>query len=168
VKLSALTAALDWTMRIIMAAALLAMMVLTFVDVLGRYAFNAPVFGASEMISYLLATTLFAGLAVVSGERSHITVTLFDAWLDHKTGRARLWIVHAFSLAALALIAVELFRHGSRMIHGRTATIVLDWAMWPLTMAMAAIAAIGFVLLLTASARARPRDAAGPREGPPP
>ena len=150
-----------------MAAALLAMMVLTFVDVLGRYAFNAPVFGASEMISYLLATTLFAGLAVVSGERSHISVTLFDAWLDRKAGRWRLWVVQAFSLAALAMIAVELFRHGSRMIRVQTATIVLDWAMWPLAMAMAAMAVAGVVLLLTASSRARSRDAVGRSDGPP-
>jgi TRAP-type transport system small permease protein len=156
VKLSTLTSLLDWTMRITMAAALLVMMILTFVDVLGRYAFNAPIFGASEMISYLLAIMLFAGLAFVSGERSHIAITLFEGWLDRKVGAARHVFIQVFCLAALALLAVELFRHGLRMIHARNATIVLDWSLWPLIMAMAAMAAIGFALL------------AAPRRHPPP
>jgi len=149
-----------------MAAALLAMMLLTFVDVLGRYAFNAPIYGASEMISYLLAAMLFAGLALVSGERSHITVTLFEDWLDRKVGRARHWFIQAFCLAALALLAVELFRHGLRMIHDQKNTIVLEWSMWPLTMAMAAMAAIGFGLLL-APRRGRTHTPAEPVDGGP-
>jgi TRAP-type C4-dicarboxylate transport system permease small subunit len=164
VKLSTLTALLDWTMKIIMAAALLAMMVLTFVDVLGRYAFNAPVFGAGEMISYLLAITLFAGLAFVSGERSHISITLFDGWLDRNVGAARQLFIQVFCLAALALLAVELFRHGLRMIHARNTTIVLDWSLWPLTMAMAAMAAIGLALL-AAPRRHPPRAPAEPHGG---
>ena len=148
-----------------MAAALLAMMILTFVDVLGRYAFNAPVFGASEMIAYLLAVTLFAGFAVVSGERSHITVTLFEPWLNRRAGRVRHWLIQAFCLAALALVAIELFRHASRMIQDRNATIVLDWAMWPLTMAMAASAGIGAALLVL---RLRSGGTAGPGGDAPP
>lgn len=163
-KLSTLTSALDWAMRIIVAAALLAMMILTFVDVVGRYAFNAPIFGASEMISYLLAIMLFAGLAFVSGERSHITVTLFEGWADRTFGRARHWLIRASCLAALGLLAVELFRHGLRMIQSRSATIVLDWSQWPLTMGMAAMAAIGFALLF-APRRDRPVEPPRPQDG---
>ena len=167
-KLRRLTAALDWAMRIIMAAALLAMMILTFVDVLGRYAFKAPVFGASELISFLLAATLFSGFALVSGERSHITVTLFEGRLDRNVGRARHWFVHAFCLAALALVAVELTRHALRMIQDRTATIVLDLAIWPLTLAMALMTAIGLVLLVLRTRRSLREGPAAHDKGAPP
>jgi TRAP-type C4-dicarboxylate transport system permease small subunit len=166
-KFPSLTSALEWTMRILMAAALLAMMILTFVDVIGRYAFNAPIFGTSEMISYLLAILLFAGLALVSGERGHITITILEGWMDRRVGRARRWFIHAFCLAAMALVAVELFRHGLRMIHDQKATIVLEWSLWPLTMAMAAMAAAGFVLLLAAKGN-RSRRPAAPDDGSPP
>jgi TRAP-type C4-dicarboxylate transport system permease small subunit len=168
VKLSVLTAALDWAMRIIMAAALLAMMILTFVDVLGRYAFKAPIFGASELISFLLAAMLFSGFAFVSGERSHITVTLFEGWLDRNIGRIRHWFVQAFCLAALALVAVELTRHALRMIRDRTATIVLDLAIWPLTLAMALMTGIGLVLLMLRARRGRHEGPAPSDDGAPP
>jgi TRAP-type transport system small permease protein len=147
-KLHLLVSALHALMRIIMAAALLAMMILTFADVIGRYAFSAPIFGSSEMISFLLAMTLFAGLAAVTGERNHIAITLFESALRGKAGLIRRWFVHLFCSAALALLAVELFRHGRRMLHDRTATIVLEWELWPLVLAMAAMAAVGFALLL--------------------
>jgi TRAP-type C4-dicarboxylate transport system permease small subunit len=146
-----------------MAAALLAMMILTFVDVLGRYAFKAPVFGASELISFLLAAMLFSGLALVSGEHGHITVTLFENWLDRKIGFARRWFIQAFCLAALALVAVKLARHALRMTRDRTATIVLDLATWPLTAAMALMTAMGIVLMVLRARRCR-RDASAARD----
>lgn len=132
-----------------MAASLLAMMILTFVDVVGRYAFRAPIFGSSEMISYLLAVTVFAGLAVVTGERNHVTIALFEGWrADRLAGTVRRMFAQGFCCAAMAALAVELFRHAGRMIADRTSTIVLEWSLWPLVAAMAAMAATGFLLAL--------------------
>jgi TRAP-type C4-dicarboxylate transport system permease small subunit len=42
------------------------MMLLTFVDVVGRYVLGKPIFGASEMISTLLSLLIFAGLVLPS------------------------------------------------------------------------------------------------------
>lgn len=130
-----------------MAASLLAMMILTFVDVVGRYVFRAPIFGSSEMISYLLAVTVFAGLAVVTGERNHVTIALFEGWRAGRlAGTIRRLFVQGFCCAVLALLAIELCRHAGRMIADRTSTIVLEWKLWPLVAAMAAMAAAGFLL----------------------
>ena len=64
---------LKWTVSCF----LFLMMGITFVDVLGRYVFNAPIFGAAEMIQFLLAVTVFSGLVLASLQDSHIAVTIF-------------------------------------------------------------------------------------------
>ena len=45
---------------------LLAMMLLTFVDVVARYVLNRPVRGAFEVTELLLLVLIFAGLPLVS------------------------------------------------------------------------------------------------------
>ena len=57
--------------------AMLVMVVLTCVDVIGRYGFHNSVFGASEMIELLMVAVVFGGLAFVTASDEHITVTLF-------------------------------------------------------------------------------------------
>lgn len=53
-------------------------MLLTFADVIGRYLFSQPIFGASEVISALLAATIFAGLGITNARDEHIVVELID------------------------------------------------------------------------------------------
>ena len=48
------------------AAILLAMMGLTFVDVVARYVFNRPLAGAFEVTELLLLVLIFAGLPLVT------------------------------------------------------------------------------------------------------
>ncbi len=58
--------------------ALATMMILTFVDVNLRYWIGEPILGSNEMTEFLLGTVVFCGLVIVSGERSHIVVTLLE------------------------------------------------------------------------------------------
>ena len=63
-----LRSAEHWPLEIlkwIVSLLLFLMMAITFVDVIGRYLFNAPIFGAAEMIQFLLAGTVFSGLILV-------------------------------------------------------------------------------------------------------
>lgn len=131
----------------LMGVVVFAMMILTFVDVVGRYLLNKPLPGAAEIISFLLAISLFAGLAAVSGESRHITVTLFQAPLDRRMKRLRTSIVRVFSFLTMLLIAAELLRHTWRMIEFGRTTIVLGWPLWPLTLLMATASAIGALLI---------------------
>jgi TRAP-type C4-dicarboxylate transport system permease small subunit len=150
-----LVSALEW----IMGVTLFVMMMLTFVDVIGRYLLNKPVPGAAEIISFLLAVSLFAGLAIVSGENRHISVTLFQPMLDRRMKRLRIVILRIFSYLTMALISVELFRHTSRMIEFGRSTIVLDWPLWPMTLLMAIASAIAVILMyLRRGADESPQD----------
>ena len=56
--------------------ALVAMMLLTTSDVIGRYFFNAPVLGAYEITEYLMLIMVFAFLALAQSEKVHINVDI--------------------------------------------------------------------------------------------
>ena len=70
-----LAALLDQTLLSISAFVMFVMMALTFIDVLGRYIFAAPLPGAFEMIQFLMPFLIFAVLPILTKEDSHITVT---------------------------------------------------------------------------------------------
>lgn len=66
-------------------AALLAMMLLTTVDVIGRYFFNHPVLGALEITEFLVLILIFSFLAHSQAKKSHVSVDLlfkhFPGWM---------------------------------------------------------------------------------------
>lgn len=62
-------------------ASLLAMMLLTFADVIMRSFANAPITGAAEITEILLAATVFAAMPATSLWGRHISVDLFDSYL---------------------------------------------------------------------------------------
>ncbi len=58
-----------------------AMVLLTFVDVVGRRLFNTPVFGANDLTEHLMAVIVFAGMPLLTAQREHLSIDLLDAWL---------------------------------------------------------------------------------------
>ena len=141
-------------LRAIAALALFVMAALTFIDVTGRY-FGAPIFGAAEMIQYLLAITVFAGLGLASVSGSHIAVDIFDGWLTRHVPLARRILLTGCNLTAFGLIVWQLGRLGIEGIrHGRR-SIVLEWPEGWLILALAVLAAAAFLLELTGWREAR-------------
>jgi TRAP-type C4-dicarboxylate transport system permease small subunit len=57
-------------------AAIAFMMLLTTVDVLGRYFFNSPVLGAYEITEYLMLIMVFSFLAFAQSNKAHINVDI--------------------------------------------------------------------------------------------
>ena len=79
---------LDGALKILIAVAVFSMAALTFVDVIGRYFFNAPIPGTFESVGLLLGIVAFATFPLVTIQESHITVDLFDNFIR---GRVRRW-----------------------------------------------------------------------------
>lgn len=65
-------------------AALAALVVVTVVDVAGRYLFNKPLFGAVEISEFLLVFIGFGGLAYAELRQAHITVDFFVTALPRR------------------------------------------------------------------------------------
>ncbi len=121
------------------------MMILTFADVVGRYVFTAPIFGAAEMIQFLLAMTIFAGLCLVNAHDTHITVDIFEARLERLFPYLRRYLVQGFSVFVMAIIAVEMTKIAFETHELGSITVVLEW---PLVIVTSAVAFLSVVSLI--------------------
>ena len=75
---------LDQFLGFLAATVLMLMMIVTFIDVAGRYLFLAPLPGAFEMTEIMMAMLIFAGLPLVSRANQHVTVNLIIGLLSPK------------------------------------------------------------------------------------
>ena len=122
------------------------MMVLTFIDVIGRYVFHKPIFGGTEIISALLALTIFSGLGVINARDDHITVELFEEWFRGMLSPVVYEIViQIFSVAAMALIAAVLFEHAWEAYKVKKLTEVLEMPVYYVSGTIAIFAAISLL-----------------------
>ena len=84
------------------AGALFAMMLLTFLDVLGRSALNTPIEASTEMTRLLMAVVVFASMPVISGGGRHIAVDLADPLFGPFAARLRDGLIN-FGCGAMLL-----------------------------------------------------------------
>ena len=75
---------LDQFLGFLAATVLMLLMIVTFIDVAGRYLFLAPLPGAFEMTEIMMAMLIFAGLPLVSRANQHVTVNLIIGLLSPK------------------------------------------------------------------------------------
>lgn len=142
-----------WVLEGLTALALFATMALTFVDVIGRYVFSAPIYGATEMIQFLLAITIFSAMGLVSDRDAHITVDLFDAPLSRLFKRWRHVVIGLISVFGLLLIGYELGKIGMGALSSGRRTIVLGWSMAWFTLPGAIMCVIAALLQLNRTLR---------------
>lgn len=122
------------------------MMMLTFVDVIGRYIFTAPIFGAAEMIQFLLAMTIFGGLCLVNARDEHITVELFEPQIDRWIPTTRRLIVQVFSVVMMAVIAFQLYQFALDAERVGTKTVVLEWPFATVAFTVAGLSVVSLVM----------------------
>lgn len=83
------------------ATLLFLLMFVTLVDVLGRYLFNSPLLGATELTEVFLVSITFLLYPVVALHEKHIVVDLIDHWSNP--------VLRAFQAVVTALIGALLF-----------------------------------------------------------
>lgn len=131
--------------EIVTALLLFIMMMLTFADVIGRYIFTAPIFGAAEMIQFLLATTIFGGLCLVNASDEHITVELFEAQIDRWIPVTRRIVVQVFSVGVMAIIAYQLYEFALDAQKIGSKTVVLEWPFAAVAFAVAGLSVVSLI-----------------------
>ncbi len=94
-------AALEW-LAFLLGAILVG---LTVWDVVGRYGFNRPLFGATEMIQWIMGAFVFCGPGLASARDAHVAVDLISPRLARRFPRAMAWVIGLFTAAGLAVIA---------------------------------------------------------------
>ena len=127
---------------------LLAMMLLTVVDVVARYVFSRPVRGAFEITELMLVVLIFAGLPLVSFSDEHAVMDFIDRVLGPRGRRALERAVRTTSAAFMFLMAWLTWLKADRIWAYRDATDVLRVVYGPFVYFMAATLALAGVIHL--------------------
>ena len=121
---------------------LFGMMMITFVDVIGRYVFNRPLQGAFEVTELMLLVLIFAGLPLVSHADEHVTMDFIDHLFKERGRRVLISIAHAVvAITLLGLSWLIWVKAGKISGYGDT-TDVLRIAVGPFVYFMAAMIAL--------------------------
>ena len=127
-------------------AILLAMMLLTVIDVIARYVFSRPVRGAFEVTELMLVVLIFAGLPLVSYAEEHAVMDFIDRVTGPRAGRALRRLVELMNAGFMLVLAWLMWGKADRIWAYRDATDVLRILYGPFVYFMAAALALAGVL----------------------
>lgn len=101
--------------------ALLAIMVLTFLDVSGRKLLSQSITGSLELTELLMVVVIFGALPLVSLKGEHVVFDSLDAWIAPFLQRFQRALVNLVCAALLFGLAYLMWRTGSEFaITGET------------------------------------------------
>ncbi|MEQ1804745.1 MAG: TRAP transporter small permease [Burkholderiaceae bacterium] len=130
------------------AAVLFAMMLVTTVDVIGRYLFNKPLAGGFELTEMMLAALIYCGLPLVSKRREHIVIDTFDAFMSPAVKRFFDVAADIVCFLTLSGIGYLIFRRAVRVAEYGDTTSVLKLPLAPLAYAMGTMIVIAALIHL--------------------
>jgi TRAP-type C4-dicarboxylate transport system permease small subunit len=151
-------AAVALVVRLALALCIFLIMALTTVDVFARYVFSAPLKGAYEIVSMLMALAIFLALPLVARHNEHIGVDLIQAKLGARAERIHWPVVRLIEAAVIAAIAVRLWTLATLMLEAGQVTGFLEWPLAPLAFVLSVLAAVT-ALVTAAEALQPPRRA---------
>ena len=127
---------------------LFALMVMTCVDVVGRYFFNAPLDGATELTQLMMGVIVFAILPAVCYREEHVSVDLLDLWMPGSWINGRQVILSLSMAIMLGVVAWRVWISADFMVEYGDATEFLGIPYAPITYFIAIMngaAAIAFL-----------------------
>jgi TRAP-type C4-dicarboxylate transport system permease small subunit len=95
-------------LKFFVATVLFAMAALTFVDVVGRYVFSAPIPGTYETVGLLMGLVTFSALPLVTRAENHITVDLFDSFIRGRFRKVQQFLILVGCATVLGFFAERL------------------------------------------------------------
>lgn len=135
-------------------ALLIALTLVTVIDVVGRYLLSSPLPGGSEYTELLLMAIIFCGLPAVCLDDGHISVDLITSRLRGWWDAAQIVAARLFVAVVLAVIAWQLWKHGTQLGSYNEVTVYLRAPMAPFSKAAAIIAGVcSFVTFVMAIMR---------------
>ena len=136
------------TLGAVTALTLFAMMMLTFIDVSGRYLLRQPVYGGYEITEFLMGILIFSGLPILCAREGHVSIDVFDSLVPKRLRRAQMALVNLISAGALGAMAWRLFVHSTELSKNNEVTMTLKIPHGPFAMAFSFLAAAACVASL--------------------
>lgn len=91
---------------------LLAMVALTFADVVGRRLLGKPIYGSHDITEHLMALVVFCGLPLVTAAGAHLSIDLFDKLIGKPWMAWWRFLTSMLVVAVLGVIAWLFAKHG--------------------------------------------------------
>ena len=124
------------------------MVILTSIDVIGRYFFLTPLLGAHEMITLAMGIMIFLGMPLVTASREHLTVDLASSLLNQKGKRIQKMFVDSISAFTFLLFSYLLLYHGFGLSEDLMTTEDLEIEQAPISFTMAAMCFLTIFIFL--------------------
>lgn len=152
---------LEWVLSVFVALVLFYLMALRCVDVAGRYGFNAPVPGASELTGLGLSLLIFGALPIVTAHSEHVSVSLLHLIFGEFGRRIERAVLLIVSFAVLSVMAWRLWVKAGALAAYRDGSSYLGIPLAPFSYfmsTMTALAALVVVLQVVAALRRLPQS----------
>jgi TRAP-type C4-dicarboxylate transport system permease small subunit len=160
-----LAVACDIALGAVAGSLLFAMMALTFVDVVLRYFFNAPIKGGFEVTEMMMAVLIFAGLPLVSRKNEHVTIDAFDRFFPAWMRRGLHVVIHLVCAGTLVGMAWLLYRKAGSFAEIGDITQTLKFPIAPFVYLMAGLTLATAAVHATAAFGAPPQEQTGTDSG---
>ena len=121
------------------------MMVITFVDVFGRYVLNSPVPGAFELVKFMLGLSIFACYPLVTKNNGHINVSIVDNLLKGRPRWMLQLVILLFSLGIMLLILVSAWTQAESLRQSNFISQFLEFPIAPIVYAMSVFCVIAIL-----------------------
>ncbi|MET0671147.1 MAG: TRAP transporter small permease [Xanthobacteraceae bacterium] len=149
------------TLGALAALVLFAMMMLTCVDVIGRYFFSRPIFGGFELTEMMLAAMIFLGLPLVTLRNEHITVDVLDSVTPDWLFRLQHIAACVIGMVSTGYLAWRLWIRADTLYMGGETTAQLKIKLGYLAYSMSILMALTAVALFVVMSRQPQRNVPG-------
>ena len=105
---------LPLSLNLLAGGALLLMMIITCIDVIGRYFLNKPLVGSVEIIEVLLGLMIFMALPVISWRNEQVVVDILDPFMPARVSLIRDIVFNVVTAIALIIVGNRIWELGMR------------------------------------------------------
>ena len=127
---------------------LFVLMVVTIVDVTGRYLFNAPLPGGNEIVQLVMAAIIYSALPSVNRQEGHISVDLLDFITPKQIVRPRQILVNLVALVVMGVVTWCLWLLAEDLRENGETWEYLNWKRYPIVYFMCVCSGVGTLVVL--------------------
>ena len=113
------------------ALVLFALMLLTTMDVAGRYLFNTPLMGVFEITEFMMVCLVFCSLAYTQSKKAHVAVDILIGQMSKKKQRMIDILNYGISVIILALITWKSIERGFEVMASNESSGTLQIPVYP-------------------------------------
>lgn len=114
------------SIQILISILLFSLMLITVIDVVGRYIFDMPLLGSVELTELILGAIIFCCLPLISWDKEHINVDILENWLPLFFISIRNFVFNLFISIWLFYISIKIFDLANRAYEYEEVTTYLE------------------------------------------